>query len=59
MGWTAEPMSWRKPGTVRGRVLTEPPRVEFASRTRTERPRWARTMAAERPLGPEPTIIAS
>src|SRR4051812_8266225 len=59
MGWTAEQMSCRQPGRVNAAVRHPPPIVGAASKTFTRSPALARTMAADRPLGPAPTTTAS
>src|SRR6059058_1138322 len=48
-----------KPGAVTSADLTAPPGVSAASSTRTDQPASARTLAATRPLGPEPITTAS
>ena len=58
-GWTAEQMSWTKPGSVSSAERDPPPIVSAASSTRTERPARARAMAAASPFGPAPTTTAS
>src|SRR5205085_7777796 len=58
-GWTAEQTSCMKPGSVSSAERTPPPIVAFASNTTTLHPAWARTMAALRPFGPDPTTTAS
>src|ERR1035437_7287382 len=55
----AEQMSWTKPGTVSSAEREPPPTVSAASTSSTERPAWARRMAAARPFGPAPTTTAS
>src|SRR2546423_1030008 len=55
----AEQMSWTKPGSVNSAERAPPPKVELASSTSTERPARPSVPAADRPLGPEPTTIAS
>src|SRR6266853_7020014 len=52
-------MSCTKPGSVISADRTPPPGVDADSSTQTERPAWARRMAAASPLGPEPTTMAS
>ena len=46
------------PGRVSGIVRAAPPGSASASNTSTCRPAWARTMAAARPLGPDPITQA-
>jgi len=57
--WTAEQTSCRNPGCVSDSVRAPPPGASFASRTSKRRPARARTMAADKPLGPAPTTIES
>jgi hypothetical protein len=59
IGWMALQMSWRKPGSVSSFVRVPPPTRGAASYTTTERPVFASSMAAARPLGPDPTTAAS
>src|ERR1700704_2433436 len=47
------------PGRVSASDRVPPPMIASASRTRTDLPAAARTMAAASPLGPAPTTIAS
>ena len=58
-GWIAEQRSWTNPGSVSSSLRQPPPIACSASTTSTERPARARQIAAARPLGPEPTTIAS
>ena len=58
-GWTAEQMSWMKPGSVSSADRAPPPMVLLASKTTTLHPACASTMAALSPFGPEPTTTAS
>ena len=58
-GCTAEQTSWTNPGRVSSAERVPPPTVSAPSTTSTERPAWARVMAAARPLGPAPTTTAS
>src|SRR5579859_5295871 len=58
-GRTAAQTSWTNPGSVRASDRVPPPAVGSASWTTTERPAFARVIAAARPLGPEPTTTAS
>src|SRR5438445_7812999 len=51
--------SWTKPGSVNSADRIPPPIVGDASKTATERPDWARVIAAASPLGPVPTTTAS
>src|SRR5262245_18036911 len=55
----AEQRSCTKPGIVSSPDLAPPPIVGSASKTMTLRPVCAMTIAAARPLGPEPTTMAS
>src|ERR1700683_4679984 len=57
-GWTADPRSWTNPGKVSSADRAAPPATEAASRTSTAKPALARTMAAAKPFGPAPTILA-
>src|SRR5271156_4701441 len=57
-GCTADPKSCTKPGRVSAADRVAPPATELASRTSTEKPARARTMAAAKPFGPAPTIVA-
>ena len=57
-GWTAENVSWRKPGSVSSSVRTAPPGRSAASSTVTAWPASASRMAAARPLGPAPMTTA-
>src|SRR3954463_6770695 len=52
-------MSCVKPGSVSGADRAPPPARSAASNTTTLQPACARTMAALRPLGPEPITTAS
>ena len=58
-GCTAEQTSWIKPGRVSSADRAPPPIVSFASRTQTDRPERAISMAADNPFGPDPITIAS
>ena len=59
-GWTAEQMSWLTPGNSgSGKVRAPPPGVGCASITRTDNPARAQMTAADKPLGPLPTIVTS
>ena len=58
-GWTAEQMSWARPGTVSSAVRVPPPISSAASSTVTDSPAVARVTAAARPLGPAPITTAS
>src|SRR6476620_10998502 len=58
-GCTAEYTSCTKPGRVSCAELAPPPTLPIASKTVTLRPARARAIAADRPLGPAPTTIAS
>ena len=59
IGCTAEQSSCSKPGRVSSLVRAPPPIVAAASSTVTSTPRAASAAAQARPLGPEPTTIAS
>jgi len=59
IGWIAEQMSCRKPGSVNAALRVPPPMVGSASSMRTRRPARASSMAAESPFGPLPTTTAS
>ena len=48
-----------KPGRVSSDDLSPPPMVDCASRSTVLSPALASVMAAARPLGPEPTTMAS
>ena len=58
-GWIAEQTSCMKPGSVSSSERTPPPIVSAASRTSTERPARASSIAAASPFGPDPTTTAS
>src|SRR5579872_5922253 len=58
-GWIVEQTSCTNPGIVSSADRTPPPNVGSASKTMTFRPAWAMTIAAARPLGPDPTTMAS
>jgi len=57
--WTVEQMSWTNPGSVSSADRHDPPTVAAPSRTSTDRPARASSMAAHSPLGPAPMTIAS
>src|SRR6185312_3808450 len=59
IGYTEEQTSCTKPGRVNSADRTPPPGTSDPSSTTTDRPAWARRMAAASPLGPAPTTIAS
>ena len=59
IGWMAEHVSWRKPGSVSSAVRAPPPAVGAASNTATDRPAAAIVAAAVRPFGPDPMTTAS
>ena len=58
-GYTAENVSWRKPGSVSSCVATAPPARSQDSSTSTRQPERAIVIAAARPFGPDPTTSAS
>src|SRR5262249_19683162 len=58
IGCTAEQMSWTKPGSVSSADLAPPPIVAERSYAVTAYPARASTIAALRPLGPDPTTVA-
>ena len=57
-GCTAEQTSCTNPGRVSSAERAPPPMVGCASNTVVRNPAFARTMAAVRPLGPEPITHA-
>ena len=57
-GYTAENVSWRKPGSVSSSVRTAPPGLSAASSTVTGCPFSASRIAAARPFGPAPITTA-
>ena len=56
-GQTGDAKSWRKPGQISSMVRAAP-RSGLHFETSTANPAWASTIAAERPLGPEPMTHA-
>ena len=58
-GYTAENVSWRKPGSVSSSVATAPPGRSAASSTVTAWPARASVIAAASPLGPDPITTAA
>src|SRR5260370_41560272 len=58
IGNPEEPRSWRKPGSVVSAVEQAPPICRLRSTTVVEIPAEASVIAAERPLGPEPMMVA-
>ena len=58
-GYTAEYVSWRNPGSVSSSLATAPPGRSAASSTSTRQPACAIRIAADSPLGPDPTTSAS